>query len=247
MSNIQQIKFNPVKKLLLLLSLVFVFFACQVDDITENSNPIIPVDGSVIFYNSIITSQLINITTFDGSFDNFLDQASCIAISLPVTIIINEKEIVINTVNDYEEVASLLDKLDNNTTFVFSYPIQIRTSDHSVATIENLEMLNGFRASCNEENAPDNDIECIDFVYPLQINFYNTNNQIADTTTVMNDENFYDFLNFIDQNTIAELVFPIQVQLYTNETLSLNSNIMLLEIINDNSDQCDEDDDFDFF
>ncbi len=51
---------------------------------------------------------------------------------------------------------------------------------------------------CHDENEEDDDIECIDFQYPISISIYNTEFEIIDTVSIANDEALYNFIESLE-------------------------------------------------
>ena len=83
----------------LVLSVLFLG-ACQ-EDVVIITNP---ENENAIGTTSPLADLVRNTAMNDGSFDNILDNSSCTSIALPVSVIANQIEITINTVEDYKLV-----------------------------------------------------------------------------------------------------------------------------------------------
>jgi hypothetical protein len=69
---------------------------------------------------------------------------------------------------------------------------------------------------------------------------------LIETVYLNNDYDLYHFIDHIDLDDIVSLNFPITIVLFDNSQLILNSLTELEVAINNFSNSCDEDDDYDF-
>src|SRR5690606_28156711 len=113
-------------------------------------------------------------------------------------------------------------------------------------TIESYSELETFIEACAGENEYDDDIECIDFVYPFTISVYNANFQVTETVTITNDAMLYAFIESLDGGVLASINFPISMVLANGNEIVVNNNAELEAAINAADDTCDEDDDNDY-
>lgn len=197
--------------------------------------------------NSLVANLMKRTVTNDGSIDNILDFANCFHIKLPVTVSANTVAITINTDMDYELVEAVFDEeYDDVNSLEISFPITIIQRDFSEATITDLTELNSFSANCNGENEDDDDIECIDMLYPISASTFNTNNEMIGTETFLNDSALYTFIENISTNDIVRINFPISVRLFDATEIEIFSLSELQSTIQDVQNICDEDDDYDY-
>ncbi|WP_250433127.1 hypothetical protein [Hanstruepera flava] len=231
-------------KLLYLFVLTALFlFGCR----TEEREYIEAPTDETIQPNSVIANLMKWTASNDGSIDNIIDYANCFTIQLPVSVTANGVQITINTIDDYNTIEAIFDELDDDTdTIVISYPITIILDDFTEVSITNYTELLGFANTCNGENESDDDIECIDFIYPISASVFNVNNELIDTLYFNDDSELYSFLDEIESSDIVSLNFPITVILYDDTQLIVNSQSELELTIQDFANSCDEDDDYDF-
>lgn len=225
-----------------LLSLSLVFTSCR----KEETEIIDPAQGEVVGVNASVTQLMQNTTTNDGSYDNIIDGANCFDIQLPFSVIANNIEVTIETEDDIDQVEDIFDQSEDDTdTLQINFPITIILADYTEVVINNQEELNAAAFQCPGENEVDDDIECIDFVYPITALIYNENNELIDSIILNNDEEFYEFLDELDEDIIVTFDFPITVILWNGTSLQINNFDELEEIIEEFADACDEDDDND--
>ncbi len=219
------------------------FFSCQKEAVDVSQ----PNNNQTFNVTSEVSKLMSRTATNDGSADNIIDQANCLEVKLPVTVVVNNIEITINSEVDfgliediYDQFADDIDKLD------IQYPITIISGDFTETTINSQAELEELIKSCVGENEVDDDIECIDFQYPISISIFNTSFDVIDTETINNDEELYVFLENLDDATLASLNFPVTMVLADGSTVSVNNNEELISTINQAKDSCDEDDDYDY-
>ncbi|MGA9239675.1 MAG: hypothetical protein WBV75_11480, partial [Robiginitalea sp.] len=64
--------------------------------------------------DSKVASLLYRMTLNDGSKDNILDQANCFTIKLPVVVLVDGEEVVIQTQKDLKEIRKILKENDKD-------------------------------------------------------------------------------------------------------------------------------------
>jgi hypothetical protein len=235
---------NKVFKILTgcILLLSVTLSGCQ----TENEVIIAPNPDEVISPNTNISNLIKNVALKDGSTDNIIDNSSCISIMLPVTVIVNGQEFSIHTEDDLDRVEEIFDEFEEDTdSLTLNFPITVIKSDFTEIIISNEEQLENLADDC-KEGGLDDDIECIDFVYPITINIYDSNNQVADVITLGSDKQLHDFFDDLEEGVVISFHFPFTVTLYDNSEIEINNNIELESLIESVEDECDEDDDNDF-
>ena len=227
---------------LLAISSLLILGSCQqeVIEITE------PEDNTVITIADSTVSTLVQNTAMrDGSSDNIIDNSSCTTIVLPITVIANGQTLIINTEDDFKLIERLFDESetdDDNVEMVF--PITVILSDHTELTINTEEEFEALLSDC-VEGGDDDDIECIDFVYPIEISLYDAANQVTDIITVTDDEELYNLFESLEDEDVISLNFPVSLTLADGSIVEVNNNDELEELIEDAKDDCDEDDDSD--
>lgn len=232
-----------LKLFYLFVLIAAVTFSCR----TEEMELIEAPTDETIQPNSSVANLMKRTASNDGSVDNIIDYANCFTVQLPVDVTVNGIQLTINDSNDYNTIENIFDELDDDDdTIVISYPITIILADFTEVTITNDAELMSFANNCNGENEQDDDIECLDFVYPISASVFNINNELIDTVYFNDDSDLYDFLDGIESSDIVSLNFPITVVLYDNSQIIVNSQTELESTINSFSDSCDEDDDYDY-
>jgi len=229
--------------LFLLLSSILFFTSCR----TEDEVIIDPPVGETLNAGSTLASLLNRTVLKDGSFDNILDNANCISVQLPINVTVNGRPLTLNDEDGYEEVEDIFDDFNEDTdVIVISYPITIINADYTTQIVNSDEELATLAATCPADNELDDDIECIDFKYPITASVFNQNNEVINTININNDKDMYDFIDDLEDFTAVTINFPITVILADGSEVSVNSIQALQREIELADDTCDEDDDFDY-
>ena len=229
--------------LLLLLSVTITFSSCR----TEDEEFIDPPVQEALVPGSALANLMKRTALKDGSLDNIIDRANCLSIQLPVTITVNGTELTIDDEDGYEEIEEIFEDFDDDEDLiVISYPITVILDDYATQTINSDDELANLAATCRDENEIDDDIECIDFQYPITASVFNENDESADTIVINNDSDMYDFIDDLDEYDAVTINFPITLILIDGSQVSVaNIQDLQREIeLADNS--CDEDDDYDY-
>ena len=230
-----------IKKLLFLaLFSIMLFSSCR-DEYSED------ISGTKEKPNLEATAKvadLIQRTAMnDGSKDNIIDQANCFSIKLPATVIVNSTTVSINSEEDYDTVEDLL---ENDDTVQIVFPVTILLSDYTQVAIMNQSEFDGYKNECNDEDEEDEDIECLDFKYPIKIFVYDSVKDQSKVVVIHNDEEMFKLIKNLTTDTKTSIKFPITVTLYDDSEVSVTSLEELENTIDSVKNNCDEDDDYIF-
>ena len=235
-------KFNNIFMMFTFLLIGLMFSGCQeeVVDIIET------LDENVLNAQSPLVDLVGQTTQRDGSEDNILDHSSCISIVLPVTVIANGQQVQIGSEEDIKLVERIFDESDTDEdVLTFEFPIKVTLADHSVVTVQNYDQLEDLTEDCLE-GGDDDDFECVDFVYPISISIYNSENQVSEVVTVENDEQLYTLFKELDEYDLVGFNFPLELLLKDGTEITIDDNEELEDVIEDLGEGCDEDDDDDY-
>ena len=225
-----------------LFSLALIFNSCQ-----EEFEEIIDVNNQeTITANSTTANLIINTSANDGSFDNIVDGASCISINFPYTVEIGGVQITIDSREDLNLIEQIFDEFENDDDILeLIFPIVITLEDFTEITIGNIEDLRELIAECNE-GADDDDIECIDFVYPITLFTFNIDRQQTGSFVINSDMELRRFFANLEDDDIISVDFPIALEKFDGTEIVVTNNAELARALEFAKNECDEDDDNDF-
>ena len=89
------------------------FTACQDEAIDINN----PAEQEMIQPNTPLANFMGNVTANYADYDNFLDESSCFSVELPVTIVMGDVTIVVETLDDLEDLEDLFEQYENEDDF----------------------------------------------------------------------------------------------------------------------------------
>lgn len=233
-------------RILLLLPFfaLLMFTSCQeeVVDITQ------PTEAEALVADSELTAFVSAASKMDGSKDNIIDRASCISVKLPLTVIVNGVEIIIDSEEDFEVIEAIFDEFDNDDdNLEMIFPVTIINADHDEIVINNADQFEAYAEACGGENEEDDDIECIDFKYPISFSIFNADFLIIDTVEIENDRQLHRFIRRVKEyEVIASINYPVTMVLADGSEIQVNSNEQLHNTIREAKNTCDEDDDNDY-
>ncbi|WP_298501883.1 hypothetical protein [uncultured Maribacter sp.] len=224
-----------------LLVLALSFTSCQ-DEFEELTTG---EETEAISSTSAAAKLIKDTSSQDGSFDNIVDGVSCFAIEFPYTVNVNGLEVNIDSKDDLETIEEILDKLDVDEDIVnILFPITVTLADFTEIVINSKEELREKAKDCIEGGG-DDDIECIDFVYPIKVYSFDINQQQTGSATVESDKQLRRFFGNLEENQLVSMDFPITLKLYDGSEMVVNNNAELARAIESAKEACDEDDDND--
>ncbi|TNJ46160.1 hypothetical protein KFZ70_08700 [Tamlana fucoidanivorans] len=236
---------TTLKSLLLLPFFVLLLFtSCQ-----EEKIEISEIDESeALVAESELTDLLYSTSIMDGSADNIIDKASCTSVKLPVTVVVNGLEIIIDSKEDFKVIEAIFKEFDDDEdNLEIIFPITVILSNHEEIVIQNKTELAAKIEACRGENEEDEDIECIDFQYPISFSVYNSAFQVIDVITIESDRQLHRFIERVKSSEVfASLNFPVTMVYADGSTVEVNSNKQLALTIREAKGVCDEDDDNDY-
>lgn len=224
-----------------LLVTALVFTSCQKEKYEPNPQN----DQETMTANSASAKLLERTVSNDGSWDNIIDGSSCFDIRFPYTVDVNGVEITIDSNDDLEVVERIFDAIDTDEDLLdIIFPITVTMGDYTEVTINNIADLREIADQCIEGGG-DDDIECIDVVYPVKLFTFDTNIAMIDDYTISSDFELRRFMAGLGENDIISIDFPVTFKLYDGSEVVVNTLAELAATIEGAKDMCDEDDDND--
>ncbi|MBV6640036.1 MAG: DUF4382 domain-containing protein [Cyclobacteriaceae bacterium] len=225
----------------LILAGIYVLMMVWLISCQEPANEVIlPAESESFKKESTLGHYLHRLSLLDGSEDNIIDNASSLTVKLPVEVTVRGKQYVINSIEDLHPIQQVYNLNPYISDFMLiKFPIEVIKSDYSSIIINNQEELK--QANAIAGNYLYDDIECIDFNYPVSLATYDLINQKAKTIKVENDQALLKAIMEFDENELISFNFPISITVNDFIT-SINSQIQLQSVIEDQLFECDEND-----
>ena len=218
----------------MILSVVMLVTSCQEGYEIVNE----PDENTAFSSNDSIADLILKVSLKDGSFDNLIDNCSAISIRFPYTVQVRSELISLSSIEDLENFKQEYSHLRN--AINIQYPVTATLSDYSVTVLSNKGDLQRIQNQYNN-HIEDDDIECIDFIYPLELNLYDTDFQKPDFIRVMNDRELHGILKTMN-DLIIEISYPILMEIADGTRVSVQNNKELENEIRNAMGTCDEGD-----
>ncbi|WP_088341579.1 hypothetical protein [Robiginitalea sediminis] len=236
-------KFLNLATYTLLLFGALTFTSCQEEFEEVNTSS---TEGASFKADSETALLIEKTSSLDGSFDNIVDGSSCFALNFPYTVNVNGIDITIDSRQDLHLIEEIFDEFDEDIDILeILFPITITLADHSEIVIENKQALAELARECIE-GGDDDDIECIDFVYPITFYTFDVNNTQTGTVTVESDMQMRRFFHELEDGDVVSIDFPVTLIKFDGTEIQVNSNAELAAALRMAKDACDEDDDDDY-
>ena len=230
-----------------LLALALTISSCQ-EEFEELPQP---DEEQTIMAGSSTAELIVKTASNDGSFDNIVDGTSCAAIRFPYVVEVNGVEVALDSREDLSKIEDIFDELDvpgyeeRAELLEIIFPITITFADFSELVIENAMELRDLAQDCME-GGEDDDIECIDFVYPITLYTFDLDLQQTGKVVVESDRDLRLFFKEREDNDLVSIDFPIALQAKEGSEILVSSNEELAQAIQAAKEGCEEDDNNDY-
>lgn len=222
-------------KYLLMGFTAVLFISCQseetlvIQDTTQN-----------LTASSPLTELILRVSQNPTSKDNVLDNSSCFKVQLPVDVIVNGTQITVSDQNDYVTVQDALDAFSDDDDIVnFVFPITVQYQNFGTQVITDSDQLEEVVENCDEDDGFD-EIDCVSLNYPIKVDVYNADNQIANTVSMENDTDLYNFLENIESNEFISISYPVSLIDSNGQNVVITSNSDFEDSIEDSIKGCDD-------
>jgi hypothetical protein len=208
----------------------FLLISCQ-----EEENTIIQDTTQNLNSSSPLTKFMIRVSQNNTSVDNVLDGTSVFRVKLPVSILLNDTNLTLNDVSDYQTVEDLKNAsvLDNDIVN-YQFPITVSLRNFQEILVNSSTQLTQLILQYEDIS----DINCVSIIFPIVINLYDSSNQIADTVTLNNESQLVNFLLNLNPAVFYNVSYPISILNPANQTIVINSNQALSDEIEGAIGQC---------
>ncbi len=216
----------------LFLTSMLTFTSCQ--DEIDNENGENPNTNTS---NSQTASNLERTSAYDGSFDDFLDGASCSSILLPVTATVNGTQITLVSESDYQQVINILGQFNtDDDTVELQFPLTVTLSNYTEVVVTNQAEYDQILTACQElEAAGESAISCVDIDFPITILTYSLNYEQTGSVVIETEQQLYGYINNFGNNQLFAINYPITATVASGvtQTVTVSSDAELQAAISD--------------
>ncbi len=225
---------NKIIRFLLTLLVAGCLSGCQEEFVVITE----PDKESAFTQSDTIADLILKVTLKDGSFDNVIDKCSEINIEFPYSVRVRNNIIDIHSPEELDSLQQALHQNSKSIQIVF--PVTVSFSDYSTMVLSNRGELMRIQNRYIHRKY-DDDIECIDFIYPIEMDLYDTLFQKQEYRHVRNDKAFHGILKG-KKDFIFEIEYPVLMEISDSVIVEVNNNSELKHAIRNSIGTCDEND-----
>lgn len=218
------------------LLLVGFFTACQTGSSEE-----VHSTKETITKTTPLSTLIQRVVMQKTSQDNIIDNANCFMIKFPYIVTVNNVQISINSSNDYQLIQNNINaNSTDNDIVTIHFPITVIFNDYSEKNLVDQTAFSNAIAECPTNSIDLDKINCLNINYPIVINIYDSNNQIASSTTISNNQSFYNFFDNLETNQFIAISYPIAVTNSNGQAITITNNSEFENSIKRAIDNCSE-------
>ncbi|MBX2827693.1 MAG: hypothetical protein KTR22_05995 [Flavobacteriaceae bacterium] len=157
------------------------------------------------------------VATHDGTFDDVVDESSCFSINFPYDCTANGVEYTVNSPQDLLPF-TIYDDL------IPKFPVTVTFADYRELEVPTYAALKNLIAQCQSGDIFDERITCVDLEYPVQLSVYDPVTTNFETLTFNHDRDTFTGIEFLNEDWIANISYPITIMLENGGAVAIESN-----------------------
>lgn len=220
-------KLRTITGIVLMSILGFTSCQSEVDDV-QGQNP------NTNAANSTTANNLKRTSMYDGSFDDFLDGASCSSIVLPATATVNGIKVTLISQLDYTQVISILGQFNNDQDSVtLQFPLKVKMSNYTEVTVNNQTEYNAILNACSSaESSGQSAISSVNITFPITILTYNVSLEQTGSVVITSEQQLYTYMSNVSSTELFSVKYPMNVTLIDSAKTSVSSDAEFQAAIN---------------
>lgn len=219
-----------MKRIILLALLAVVGISCQTEELVVNNAP-----QDNIAAGTPLAGKLKRMVQYPTAIDNVADGTGCFSVNRPFTVTVNSQTVTVDGVEDYQTIRNIIDEDNSGSDIVaIQFPITVTYADYSEAILETQQQFNEAVSNCAESI----ELSCINLVFPVEVNTYDSQNQLAETFDVSTEAGLFQFLQELNLYDAVALSYPLSFTAPDGTTLSIADNTALEAAIDNYTDEC---------
>ena len=208
------------KKYFGIFMLLGFFTACQTGSVQEVHSTLETIEKT-----TPLTNDVLRVAMQNTSQDNVIDNSSCFRIEFPYVVTVDNIQIPINSNSDYQLVLNTINANSNDNDIVTIYfPITVQFQDYTEKVLNNQTDFNSVIQQCTTDSNVFGKINCITINYPIAINSYDTNYQIANTISISDNLSLYNFIANLATNKFISISYPIAITNQNGQNVVITTN-----------------------
>lgn len=184
--------------------------------------------------NSTTTTNLKRTSMYDGSFDDFLDGASCSSILLPAVAKVNGVQVSILSQVDYQQVISILGQYnDDQDTVVLQFPLKVKLSNYSEVTVNNQTEYNAILTACTAaEVIGKNAISSVNISFPITLLTFDVSLKQTGNVVITSEQQLFTYMSNLSSTELYAVNYPVSATIADGTKVTISSDVELQATIN---------------
>ncbi len=222
------------KNYFIFLMLIGFFTACQTGSVQE-----VHSTKETITKTTPLTTDIQRVAMQNTSQDNIIDNSSCFMIKFPYVVTVNNVQITINSSSDYQLVQYNINAFSNDNDIIYiHFPITVVFNDYTQKSIVNQTDFDTLVFGCQSNTNTFGKINCLTINYPIVINMYDSNYQIASSISIMDDLAMFNFISNLAENKFIAISYPITIKDQNGQNVIVTANSQFEDLIKNAVDTC---------
>jgi hypothetical protein len=205
------------------------FTSCQSEvDEVQGENP------NTNSANSTTANNMKRASMYDGSFDDFIDGASCSSIVLPATATVNGVNVTLLSQLDYTQVISILGQFnDDQDSVTLHFPLKVRMSNYTEFTVNNQTEYVAILAACSSAEASGQSaISSVNINFPITVLTYNLGLEQTGSVVITSEQQLYAYMSNLSSTELFSVNYPMTVTFIDGTTTKISSDSEFQAAIN---------------
>lgn len=206
---------------------ISLFTACQSESVVEIYNT-----NETITKTTPLSTYLERVAMQKTSQDNIIDKTNCFMIKFPYVVSVNYSQITLNSTTDYQLVLNNINAYSNDNDIVrIYYPITVILNNYSEKVLDSQTAFNNLITQCQSNTNDFGKINCLTINFPIAISVYDSNKQIASTSSITSNQLLYSFFENLEDNKFIAINYPINITNSNGQIITITTNNQLENII----------------
>jgi hypothetical protein len=191
--------------------------------------------------DSEVANLMMRVAMKDGSADDFVDASSFVSLEFPFAVFANKEKIEIHKAEDYRKIESVLSAHeDDEDSIEIVFPVTVGLPNFSTITVSSYDQLRILSRSIEVRSESDPIITCLDIQYPVNFSYFNEVTKDVETYSIANDQELFEFLDSLENDSRVDLDFPITVILSDGTEIVLEDLLQLEATLKEFRDSCND-------
>ncbi|TRX39211.1 hypothetical protein [Flavobacterium restrictum] len=172
-------------------------------------------------------------------YDDLIDESNYCTVKFPYEVSVNGASIALKSESDYQKVKNNIDaNANDNDDVAIQFPVTMVFYNYLEKVIANQKEYDYLLAYWNAKADLLSKINCLTIQFPIVINSYDSNNQIANATTITDEKTFFAFINSLTAAQFIAIKYPITITNWKSQQVVVTTNTQLENLIKETLDSC---------